>query len=80
MRFARNPVQWTEPAAGKLLVAPEPARRRATDIWPQTPAMPQSLDECPECKSDDLEVVSLHDIRPPRGSKEKPADTVKPVA
>jgi hypothetical protein len=42
--------------------------------------MAESLDECPECKSDDLEVVSTHDIRPPHRSKGKIANEAKPVA
>ena len=42
--------------------------------------MAESLDECPECKSDDIEVVSVHDIRPPGRSRGMSANEAKPVA
>ena len=42
--------------------------------------MGESYDECPECKSDDLEVVSIHDIRRPKRFQEKPSAEGEPVA
>ena len=42
--------------------------------------MAESYDEFPECKSADLEVVSTHDIRPPRRLAAQSADAPGPVA
>ena len=42
--------------------------------------MSESCDECPECGSDDLQAVSVHDVRPPKRLRgTAPADG-KPVA
>lgn len=42
--------------------------------------MAESGDECPECQSDDLEVTSIHDIRPPRRLTGKTAGETEPAA
>ena len=40
----------------------------------------QSLAECPQCKGDDLEVVSERDIRPPARSAKGAAGVRRPGA
>jgi hypothetical protein len=42
--------------------------------------MAKSYDECPECKSDDLKVESIRDIRAPRRQRRTGADADRPVA
>jgi hypothetical protein len=42
--------------------------------------MAESYDECPECKSDDLKVESIRDIRAPQRQERTSAAADKPVA
>src|SRR4051794_35958573 len=42
--------------------------------------MSERYDHCPECKSDDLEIVSIHDIRPPKRLLGKASQSDRPVA
>ena len=42
--------------------------------------MGESYDECPECKSDDLAVASVRDVRAPKRLRGTPPAGGKPVA